>query len=56
MLIPSDSESESMSESDGEIDDDVPSIKKMNERIETKPQPISTSQSKLVSRSLLTIK
>ncbi|PQK17983.1 hypothetical protein BB8028_0009g01800 [Beauveria bassiana] len=47
ILIFTDSESESMSESDGETDDDVPSLKTMNGRIdkETITQPNTSSVS-----------
>ncbi|EJP61100.1 uncharacterized protein BBA_09967 [Beauveria bassiana ARSEF 2860] len=47
ILISTDSESESMSESDGETDDDVPSLKTMNGRIdkETTTQPNTSSAS-----------
>jgi hypothetical protein len=45
ILVFTDSESESMSESDGETDDDVPSLKTMNGRIdsETITQPNTSS-------------
>ncbi|OAA47527.1 hypothetical protein ISF_09519 [Cordyceps fumosorosea ARSEF 2679] len=51
ILISTDSESESMSESDGETDDDVPSLKTMNGRIdkETTTQP-NTSSGELASK------
>ncbi|KAM3547887.1 hypothetical protein ARSEF4850_009742 [Beauveria asiatica] len=45
ILIPTDSESESMSESDGETDDEVPSLKKINERISMETSAQSTSNS-----------
>lgn len=45
-----------MSESDGEIDDDVLSLKKINEHIyiETTAQPISNSPGESASKLLLT--
>ncbi|OAA46026.1 hypothetical protein ISF_09560 [Cordyceps fumosorosea ARSEF 2679] len=49
ILISTDSESESMSESDGETDDDVPSLKTMYERIDkvTTTQPTTSSGSQV---------
>ncbi len=46
-----------MSESEGETDDDAPSLKKINERIdkETTTEPISTSPGESVFEPLSTI-
>ncbi|KZZ99242.1 hypothetical protein BBO_09500 [Beauveria brongniartii RCEF 3172] len=51
ILVFTDSESESMSESDGETDDDVPSLKTMNGRIdkETTTQPNTSSASTITT-------